>query len=471
MIRFPPAVLALALASALIVPGQRLARADGAFPDSIRLFLPAERPATLVLATNFGIVTSDDAGQTWAWACEQPESANADSYQLGPAPAFRLFGIAAAAPIYSDDRGCSWRAAPLNVADARVLDVFPDPAAAERVFVNVAVGPVVDQVSVLLASSDGGATYARELLRPAPPAILLGVESARSRPATIYATFRQGPGTHPRVARSDDGGENWSVFDVEVTTGPFDVKIIAVHPTDPATVYFRVQAFPDEFLAITADGGETVRVAARIDRGVLTAFARRADGTLLLAGENASGGVVQSSGDDGATWTPWVKAPIARDFAERGGILHVVGDDARDQFTIAVSSGGVEDGTGLRKLMRFSDVAAIRACAFATCGAACAFEVTRDNLPAAACATSLPSDAGSGPGIQDGAAPGQDASPVDAGVADLGADGVVVASSNGCACALSHHDVGSWPWLFAFLVAALAIRARPRFRDRKNVLR
>jgi len=45
------------------------AHGNGAFPDSEGILLPADRPDQLLLATNFGLFTSDDAGKTWAWSC------------------------------------------------------------------------------------------------------------------------------------------------------------------------------------------------------------------------------------------------------------------------------------------------------------------------------------------------------------------------------------------------------------------
>src|SRR5262245_23316393 len=47
-------VLAFALGLGLTSP--RIARANGAFPDSFQLLLPADRPKQVVLATNFGLL-------------------------------------------------------------------------------------------------------------------------------------------------------------------------------------------------------------------------------------------------------------------------------------------------------------------------------------------------------------------------------------------------------------------------------
>ena len=56
------AVVAVSLAALLASP--RAARADGAFPDSLGIIAPADRPHDILLATNFGVVTSIDDGQT-----------------------------------------------------------------------------------------------------------------------------------------------------------------------------------------------------------------------------------------------------------------------------------------------------------------------------------------------------------------------------------------------------------------------
>ena len=40
------------------------ARADNAFPDELQVYFPAGHPQRIVLATNFGTITSDDDGAT-----------------------------------------------------------------------------------------------------------------------------------------------------------------------------------------------------------------------------------------------------------------------------------------------------------------------------------------------------------------------------------------------------------------------
>ena len=85
------------------------ARADGAFPGGQTILAPRDLTGEILIATNFGVVESRSAGRTWTWTCEQPANSYGRLYQMGPAPAHRLFAVAGSKLIYSDDRACNWQ--------------------------------------------------------------------------------------------------------------------------------------------------------------------------------------------------------------------------------------------------------------------------------------------------------------------------------------------------------------------------
>src|SRR5204863_3436230 len=60
---------ALALVGLLALPAA--ARADGAFPDSMSIFLPPGRPHEMLVATTFGLLVSVDDGRRWELVCEE----------------------------------------------------------------------------------------------------------------------------------------------------------------------------------------------------------------------------------------------------------------------------------------------------------------------------------------------------------------------------------------------------------------
>ncbi len=144
----PTLALALALPALLTIFTGRPARADGAFPDSLGILAPADRPHDIVLATNFGVVTSIDDGQTWTWSCEQDKTAFGAQYQMSAPPLDRMFARSQVGLVFSDDRACSWIASGGAVAGGSVTDAFPDPTNPSRVL-----------AVVMSADADGGLSY------------------------------------------------------------------------------------------------------------------------------------------------------------------------------------------------------------------------------------------------------------------------------------------------------------------------
>src|SRR5262249_4727880 len=94
----------LALAVGLVCAlGARPAAAAGAFPASAGVLVPAGRPHAVTLATNFGVIKSEDDGATWTWSCEQDPNGSRDLYQYGAATKLRLFARDATGLVFTDD--------------------------------------------------------------------------------------------------------------------------------------------------------------------------------------------------------------------------------------------------------------------------------------------------------------------------------------------------------------------------------
>src|SRR5215831_12245059 len=75
------------------VAAARPARANGAFPDSLQILVPAAEPHRIILATNFGLIISDDDGATWEWTCEARAKDNTILYQQAATPSNRLYAV------------------------------------------------------------------------------------------------------------------------------------------------------------------------------------------------------------------------------------------------------------------------------------------------------------------------------------------------------------------------------------------
>jgi len=177
--------------------GTRRAYANGAFPDSLQILLPANHPHRIVLATNFGLVISEDDGATWEWTCEPIANDNTILYQQAAAPSDRLFAVTIThGLIYSDDDACTWMPSGGALSTAVAHDAFADPTNANRVFA-VASAPASTFVpSSVYRSDDGGLTFGPALDTAPVGGDMLGVESAVSDP-TMRA---RNPTVVPRMA-------------------------------------------------------------------------------------------------------------------------------------------------------------------------------------------------------------------------------------------------------------------------------
>jgi hypothetical protein len=344
---------------ALLAPAA--ARADGAFPDAMRLLLPPDHPEQLMLGTNFGLVSSSDGGARWSLVCEEALASGGETvtqYLMAAAPGQTLYAMSSNQLAVSGDGGCSWTSAGGAWSDPFFTDVFADPVDPGRIFALATVRASATLASSLFVSHDAGRSFAGPLFQAGPGVLLTGVESATSAPQTVYLTEfgNPGGGVTARVGRSTDGGRTFSEASFDPRAG--EPRLAAVDPQDPDVVYYRVVGLDDDQLAISRDGGATVRVALAL-HGPMTAFLRRADGTLLV-GTKIEGAF--RSSDGGQTFVPWPEAPHLRSLAERAGTLYAVADDALDGFAVGASSDGGRTWTAK---LRFQELCGIRACSAA----------------------------------------------------------------------------------------------------------
>lgn len=427
---------------------------NGAFPDGEAILLASDRPQEMLVATNFGLVVSEDAGARWSWLCEREPDARLYALSAG-----RLLAVARRGLVFSDDRGCSWGVAVWPGGDIGVLDAFPDPTNPARVLVTAYLregGSASGASPAVLASDDGGLTLSRLLLRLPPVAEPTGVESARSDPAVIYVTWTEGG--RPFIARSGDGGASFATRELTARAGPARPAIIAVAPDDPQRLLLRITSEEGEggdHVALSTDGGESARVVATIPRGRFTAFLRRSDGSLRLAGVaqgppgpdtplgERTRPVGFRSDDDGASFLPWSPGIRARALAERDGTLLAVADHLADGFALGASD---DDGVSWRPLLRYTDVSGVVPCGWPACNADCLARAQATLWDPRVCAPAA------APAAPDGAAepaPGR---------------------SQGCRCgaAGARRDPGA---LMLIVLAALVIRVVTAAFARRNTPR
>jgi hypothetical protein len=397
-IRAGRAIATLIVAAACGWGGARRAEANGALPASLGILLPADRPGEIVLATNFGMILSEDGGGSWLWTCEQRATSMGYLYGIGPSPRNRIYALSPEEGLaFSDDGTCTWQRSGGVLAEAIASDYFLDRGNSDRV---LAVAASVDVNGDILPQSvyeskDGGQTFLAAPLYTAPPSSnVVGLEIARSNPDVVYLAMYGYPGRHPVFVRSDDGGRTWQPRDVEATLGGYEFRILAVDPDDPNRLYLRVMGLGFERVVMTPDAGATFVTGVEITNGTLSGFARLASGTVLATAllnlaSGGTNGVAYRSADRGATFQPWVLSPPPHvlGLAERDGIVYIAGKNYSDGWALARSS---DEGATLTPFANYEDVRGIKPCAQESCAATCELEVRAAVWPSAVCAAQPP---------------------------------------------------------------------------------
>ena len=447
--------------------GARSARADGAFPDSLGIMTPDALPHEIVLATNFGLVISVDDGQTWTWACESTASANGSLYQMGPSPRNRIYTVAAAGLAYTDDSACTWTLASGGSANLTVLDAFVDPTNSDRVLSIVSENGDAGATYEVLESSDAGTTLGTLRYTAAAGDHLSGIEIARSAPQTVYLTLTSGTNPLvPKLAQSTNGGTSFPTHDLSAMLGPgvTSIRLIAVDPQNPGTVFMRVASYnPDggaqERIAVTTDGGASVTTPLALPGGNVQSFARLPNGHLLAGGVLGSTPVVYRSIDGGTTFQQLpTTPPFLKGLSARGGTVYGVADDVLDGYAIATST---DEGMTWTPVISYDQIQAIQTCVMQSCQNDCLMRADMGQWSQDFCAAAAPPphDAGT---VTDGATGGAGGhAATDASTAD-GAGGATPAKSSGCHCNVASSPAPAQLSGLALALAAVLARRRRR---------
>jgi len=382
----------------------RPAAADGAFPASAGVLVPAGLPHGITLATNFGVIKSQDDGATWTWSCEQDPNGSRDLYQYGAASKLRLFARDATGLVFTDDGGCTWTGATGSALTGSVItDAFPDPTDPMRVVAAAAPTPGTTGPYHLIESSDGGTTFGTVRYTAAAGITINSVEISRSDPHTIYlVTLTSGTTFTTKLLRSTDSGATWTEHDISGSLGSGSVLIIAVDPTNPMRVFLRVSGTNGNKLGVTEDGGATFHSALDLTNGLMSGFALMSSGTILVSGVVGVAPVLYRSTDHAVTFNSIAGAPNVVGLAARGTTLFGAGQ-AGEAFAVGTSA---DEGTTWTPLMNYGQVAAIDSCVKAACQDICQMEVDQGLWEMPICSanpppphdasTQPPSDAGAG---------------------------------------------------------------------------
>jgi hypothetical protein len=273
----------LALLGSLSLLFAGAARANGAFPEVNQLVTDPSDAAHLVLRSNFGLLTTHDTGKNWDLVCEsgigyqniEPPIALLDD---GSLIAALSNGIA-----HGDPSACNFSVSS-DIASyvADVSRVPGRPGYAVAVSVDIATS-----TAQVWETKDGGNAWAM-LGVPLSDVNAATLEVAADDPGIVYVSGTARTGTTTGVlARSADGGQTWSRYDVPGTSKISAPYIASISPSDHEIVYVRLSGVPGHLL-VTRDGGEHFEPVLDFT-GPFDGFALSPDGQFALASGRVDG--------------------------------------------------------------------------------------------------------------------------------------------------------------------------------------
>jgi hypothetical protein len=442
--------VALAVAVAVAVPA--IAHANGAFPDAQSILTPVDRPAQILLVTNFGVIMSADAGATWLWSCETEGNALGMLYQLSPLPSTRLFTVADQGLAFSDNATCTWVTAGGALDGQSVTDAYVDPDVPDHV---LAIG-IASSIYSVYESRSGGMSFSPALFTAPASHTINSVEISRSDPMTMYLAMTS-PTTAPLLARSRDGGAHFDIKDLEPSLGKGLLRIISIDPEDPERVLLRFNGANEQAIALTTDGGATASKPVVVN-GNFTSFVRLPSGTLLVGGmvEFAVVPGLYRSRDHGGSFQRLPTPPSIRALSQRDGVVYAATDNFGDGYAAGTSA---DEGDTWNALLRYDQVRAILPCLMSRCQAICQTEVDLSLWPQEVCTATVPTMTGTAGSSGIGGAGGTGG----AG-AHGGAGGGQRPSGGSCSAASSADPVLS---LVTFACGCLALLVRSRLTSRR----
>jgi len=266
--------------------------ANGRFPSANQLLVDPADSSHLVLRATYGLLSSHDAGRSFAWVCEDAVGNMGDAD-----PALAIFEDGTVAAGFARDLrlsqrdGCGWSSLFVGDAKENFIDATSDPSDPRQALFLSRRLDSTHQVRIVTAGQSGG--------EPQPLGAALGddvspltLEVAPSRSDRIYVSAIDAD-LSSVLLRSDDRGETWQRLPITPHEA-LPAYIAAVDPNDADRLYLRLDGPSEDVLLVSDDAGENFTEAFSISADML-GFALSPDGASLALGGPGAGLFVASA--------------------------------------------------------------------------------------------------------------------------------------------------------------------------------
>lgn len=344
---------AAALLAALTLHAPAAVLANGRFPAASHVVLGRGAASRMiVLRTTFGLVVSDDAGESFRWICEDM-TVWPNVLPLTYDPAVELHRDRAI--LIGHENGLNrmrnvCKVDPVPTASGRnIIDLATDGDAANL----YAIEAVLGRPSRVLRSTDGGLTFSPQGLG-VRDVLFTTLDVAPSQRTRVYAAGRGTNDQTPRFFRSDDEGVTLDRVEADFL-GAQELWVSGVNPMDADTVFVRAVRGLGTLLMRSTDGGRHfTRIAETA--GAMLGFAVSDDGRTVWYGGPLDG--LWRSTDGGDRFERVSSTPVLC-LRARADVLFVCSDWLTQGWALGRS---MDQGRSVTPLVNFEQLPGPFAC-------------------------------------------------------------------------------------------------------------
>jgi len=313
---------------------------------------------TIGVLTNRGVMLSHDDGGSWRFTCYEAIGYTASQR---PPLAFTEDGHLLLAtfmgPVRSDSTLCDYAVVdgPLSQVAVPTMARAPQDASSFH-----ATSGVAGADNGHYRSDDSGQSWS--LVGATSDEVIL--ERLRLSPSDPQRAYASGLDLmfNYFVARSDDAGQTWTQSAFALEDGELSVYLLAVHPTDPDTLFAHVLSRDGTVLADrlvrSTDAGASWETITDVPG--LSDFAIAPDGSTAWVG--GVDGLLRSE-DGGASFAPVGAVTGVTCLAHIDDVLWICGQYSPSDVGVVTSTDG---GEGVELALRFDEVDSLLQCAAGT---------------------------------------------------------------------------------------------------------